>query len=587
MIKTIIKVSLLIFWIGSGLSFLSQQDIGFSKATLTAPDGKKQEINLPYAMPSTQSGNYVFNIKFEKTALPTKAFLIWIDDCLEDISLNNIALPHIGRRCLDPNGVIVDFSNAYINGENNLQIKVKENGGKLKLSFQSYSHNNILMLLNIIFIFGIAILWLSISKNFKHRAVINLTLLAVVFRVVFIFILHPAESYLFSDMAGHEKRALDIINGYANAQNIEKPPGYHFLVALSLSFFKNLEAIKLMQLVASVLTCFVVAEASKHLFGKRGYKPMFAIMAVHIPLIFIAGILMEECLFALTMAWLFLLLLKKSSYLKMGLVFGLAFCLKGTHVFFPPLAALWQLALRNCKVDKIFRNWAIFALGLFVVLGLQLALTKKIYGTAKFPSAGAVNFIEGKCEGDSQTDRNGSYRYSPLYSQIGRNRVRSWPFTFQESDQVWLAGWNCIKQNPYVLISSISSIYYLFHGNFHWPFSHTRFSELNAWYGMLFSFFVFPGILLGLLRLAKCPKRLFAFLPALSLFICVWFFKSEVRFRVPFDTIFIPLSALGWATTIKAFFPKNYKKILYISSYSYVLIVASAMSLSFLDYMIR
>jgi hypothetical protein len=34
--------------------------------------------------------------------------------------------------------------------------------------------------------------------------------------------------------------------------------------------------------------------------------------------------------------------------------------------------------------------------------------------------------------------------------------------------------------------------------------------------------------------------------PIAALFICVYVFKSEIRFRVPFDVYFIPLAVQGW-----------------------------------------
>ena len=38
--------------------------------------------------------------------------------------------------------------------------------------------------------------------------------------------------------------------------------------------------------------------------------------------------------------------------------------------------------------------------------------------------------------------------------------------------------------------------------------------------------------------------------PILGLFICVYVFKSEIRFRVPFDVYFIPLAVRGWMSII-------------------------------------
>jgi hypothetical protein len=43
--------------------------------------------------------------------------------------------------------------------------------------------------------------------------------------------------------------------------------------------------------------------------------------------------------------------------------------------------------------------------------------------------------------------------------------------------------------------------------------------------------------------------------PILGLFICVYVFKSEIRFRVPFDVYFIPLAVRGWMSIIASSSP--------------------------------
>ena len=73
---------------------------------------------------------------------------------------------------------------------------------------------------------------------------------------------------------------------------------------------------------------------------------------------------------------------------------------------------------------------------------------------------------------------------------------------------------------------------------------------MRAWRttsGMLSSAFFFPMVLLGYLVIGRRPSRrsaLFA-LMGLSIMVCSWFFKSELRYRVPFDVVFIPIAVLG------------------------------------------
>jgi hypothetical protein len=36
----------------------------------------------------------------------------------------------------------------------------------------------------------------------------------------------------------------------------------------------------------------------------------------------------------------------------------------------------------------------------------------------------------------------------------------------------------------------------------------------------------------------------------LALFLCVYVFKSEIRFRVPFDVFFMPVALSGWTSIV-------------------------------------
>jgi hypothetical protein len=66
---------------------------------------------------------------------------------------------------------------------------------------------------------------------------------------------------------------------------------------------------------------------------------------------------------------------------------------------------------------------------------------------------------------------------------------------------------------------------------------------------MIYSGLLFPGILAGAAIVVRRPWRrsgLFVVL-ALSIVVCAFVFKSELRYRVPFDVVYIPLAVLGWS----------------------------------------
>src|SRR5690606_33638340 len=97
---------------------------------------------------------------------------------------------------------------------------------------------------------------------------------------------------------------------------------------------------------------------------------------------------------------------------------------------------------------------------------------------------------------------------------------------------------------------SFESIPYLFFGNRMWPLTQNKFSQYFRLYELFFSLFLVIGLAV-IMREAFSPEmslqdKLIWFLPILSLFLCVYIFKSELRYRIPFDVWFIPVSVKGW-----------------------------------------
>jgi hypothetical protein len=61
-------------------------------------------------------------------------------------------------------------------------------------------------------------------------------------------------------------------------------------------------------------------------------------------------------------------------------------------------------------------------------------------------------------------------------------------------------------------------------------------------YELFFGAFLIVG-LVGWLRSWRGRCRL-------ALFLCVYVFKSEIRFRVPFDVFFMPVALSGWTSIV-------------------------------------
>ena len=100
-----------------------------------------------------------------------------------------------------------------------------------------------------------------------------------------------------------------------------------------------------------------------------------------------------------------------------------------------------------------------------------------------------------------------------------------------------------------MLIQSFGSIPYLFLGNTVWPLNtrpenaKIRLCELG------FTIFLLAGLTMRL-RDGRGAYTLEEFVvwgvPVVALFVCAYVFKSEARYRIPFDVWLIPLAAVGW-----------------------------------------
>jgi hypothetical protein len=104
--------------------------------------------------------------------------------------------------------------------------------------------------------------------------------------------------------------------------------------------------------------------------------------------------------------------------------------------------------------------------------------------------------------------------------------------------------------NPGVLLNSFEAIPYLFMGNRSWPLSDTKNRDFVRRYELYFAIFSLVGLISAFrwFITQHNKKKIFTtwFAPILSLLFCVYLFKSELRYRFPFDIWIIPLSVKGW-----------------------------------------
>jgi len=383
-------------------------------------------------------------------------------------------------------------------------------------------------------------------------------------RLAYVQFINPIGSSLYSDMANYVQVADLIRINEWRPSHFFQPIGFPYLILLLKTLTpKWITALEWLQIAAGTLTLFIMWKVSKESFGEKIGLISLALASVHLPWVAFTGYALSENVFILllaTLAWLTLKLVRgenKSFALLWAVIFFAAFLIKGVHIFYAPL---FILTLFICKGTKAIKNIVIICLVISTGLVGHGIFTKQKIGKFQMSaSAGGLNFVEGKCPLKNNADNAGYSWLSPLYHQLGMNQMKRWDHPFTDSSFFMKEGLKCIKNDPFVLVQSLEGIPFLFFGNTLWPVNGSKFKNQMRLYELYFSCFCLIGLVVFLRFLKDSPNRaeevLLWGLPILSVMICVYIFKSEIRFRVPFDVWIIPVAIKGWSLLVRTKLP--------------------------------
>jgi len=396
----------------------------------------------------------------------------------------------------------------------------------------------------------------------SRHTVTALLVLALALRIAALE-LKPIGASLFADMDNYRQIADHIVAGEWAPAHFLPAIGFSLILAGFKRLFTNWTgALAIYHAVLSVATVWLVWKCATRAFGGRIGVLSLLLAAVHVPWIVFATVALSETTFTFLMAvvaWASLEIVERPTIrwsALWGLAFVAGFWMKGTPAFLGPLFLAGVLG--RARWSRVTITTVAVPLCTVVGAGLILhgVLTYRTIGEFRLSSsAGGLNFIEGKCPSKRNYDSTGSRWLSPVYAQLGMTSAKMWDRPFTDSGYFMNEGLKCIAADPVVLVQSFENVPFLFVGNFMWPATQFSVAPLVRLYELVTGPFLMAGVALWLL--ARWPWRRATWgeltvwgAPLLALCVCVYIFKSEVRFRVPFDVWFIPMAISGWMSRL-------------------------------------
>jgi hypothetical protein len=363
------------------------------------------------------------------------------------------------------------------------------------------------------------------------------------------------EDYVFSDMNFNVDAAHRLSEGFfRDPRDLWKPIGFPLWLALW-----NYSAYPLVQIVLLTGVPIFMYFAAKRWMGHGPAAAVALIGIVHVHFTGYGGLYLAETLFTFLLSLLVWRICaapfpwsRRDSILT-GLIFGLAAIVKGQIFLFAPLLLVWMAA--RLKWDRRVR---IMAAGFFVCAALPLAAVE-VFKWAKYPrvpvqAIAALSFVSGKCPNcETVVDRNGTVFGSPVYWQDPTNReVCHFDRSFNNAGFFWRKGLSCIVRNPWTLVTSFRSIYFLFLGNQPWPLANIEnLAGATRGWTLFMSCLLIPGLIFAVgfsIRGKDCPLQVqLLALVGSSVLLTAYIFIAEMRHRIPFDVALVPLAVWGWS----------------------------------------
>jgi len=405
-------------------------------------------------------------------------------------------------------------------------------------------------------------------------------------RLVYIIVLHPATKHVYSDMQGYYDRAVRFaMHSPENISDTLYPPGMPMMLGWLFRLDPSLYLAMIVQWLLSLVTMGLVWLIARRVYGTSAAVVALVIATLYFPFVHYASLLLAEAgftVFALGSIWLLLVALQATTRrialmaaLLAGVAVGLASAFKNTMI--GPFAVTGLV----CAVYA-FRTRHQYPMRGFIAISLALLIG---LSTLMVPLAQRCTRINDGhfCVSANNIGMNillGHYGPVREFRWVDNPHQITLYFTAIEStfrgytgDVTLDFGAYDSKRNTDLALAwiaahpaealwlSLRNVWSLFAAPTFWPPAQSgrldwgKFSQCFFWCVILIPAFT---------RLARCATAMLRFererlkewivlAPIIGLMISVFISITEVRFRIPFDGLFIVLAAKSYIDAARWF----------------------------------
>jgi hypothetical protein len=237
-----------------------------------------------------------------------------------------------------------------------------------------------------------------------------------------------------------------------------------------------------------------------------------------------------------------------------GITVGLGSLVRANLLIIGFAILVWLIAILKLKTKPI----AVFTTATLASLLIISVVYFKLGGQHRISSLnGGFVFMAGQCLVGHSYDSNGAAFGPPVYMQRGIDKMVQFTQPFTNSRYFYQQGLDCLKQRPIRILEKISENYYLFFGNVSWPTSNQApFHLFMKASHIVFNIITIPGLFLAIFfhshqTKSSRPVLILLWLLLATVVLTSTIFYADIRYRLPYDAIFILIALTGYQFKFK------------------------------------